>query len=229
MLPVYYCIFTFMMNIKTLALCFLAAFVFWLLNSLNKSGYSANISYPLTIKYNDSLYISTKALPKQVNVNMSSTGWDLLKYKLFSNTTPLVYEIKDPLKIYRLDNTSLLESLTILMQRSKLNFILADTTTLHFEPKHRKIIKLKVDSLGIDLQKNFVISSFINISPKEIFIEGPASFLKRYNETIYLKVPAKRLTTNFDDKIIIPLPQNALVKLSAEKALVSFEVVELLK
>jgi hypothetical protein len=229
MLSVYFGISTFMMKIKTLALCFLAAFVFWLLNSLNKSGYSANISYPLNIKYNDSLYIPTKPLPKQLNVNISSTGWDLLKYKLFSNATPLVYEIKNPLKIYRLDNTSLLESLTILMQRSKLNFILADTTTLHFEPKQRKIINLKVDSLGIDLQKNFVISSFINISPREIYIEGPASFLKRYNVTIYLKVPAKRLSTDFDDKITIPLPQNALVKLSAENALVSFEVAELLK
>lgn len=229
MLSVYFRILTFMMKIKTLALCFLAAFVFWLLNSLNKSGYSANISYPLNIKYNDSLYIPTKPLPKKLNVNISGIGWDLMKYKLFSNATPLVYEIKNPLKIYRLDNTSLLESLTILMQRSKLNFILADTTTLHFEPKHRKIINLKVDSLGIDLQKNFVISSFINISPRVIYIEGPASFLKRYNETIYLKVPAKRLSTDFDDKITIPLPQNALVKLSAERALVSFEVAELLK
>lgn len=224
-----YCLLTLKMNIRTLVLCFLAAFVFWLLNSLNKSGYSAKISYPLTIKYNDSLYISTKPLPKQLNISMSSTGWDLLKYNLFSNATPLVYEIENPLKISRLDNTSLLESLTNLLQRPKLNYIVADTTTLHFERRQKKTVKLKIDSLGIDLQKNFVVSSLINIAPAEVVLEGPESVLKDYNDTVYLKVPAKRLATNFDDKIKIMLPQNALVKSSAEKALVSFEVAELLK
>lgn len=217
------------MNLRTLVLCFLAAFVFWLLNSLNKSGYSAKISYPLTIKYNDSLYISTRPLPKQLNVSLSSTGWDLLKYNLFSNATPLVYEIENPLKISRLDNTSLLESLTNLLQRPKLNYILADTTTLHFERRQKKTIQLKVDSLGIDLQKNFVVSSLINISPNEIVLEGPESVLKAYENVIYLKVPAKRLATNFDDKIMITLPQSAFVKANTEKALVSFEVAELLK
>lgn len=39
---------------------------------------------------------------------MSSTGWDLLNYNLFSNAIPIVYEIENPLKITRLDNTSLL-------------------------------------------------------------------------------------------------------------------------
>ncbi|WP_064198397.1 MULTISPECIES: hypothetical protein [Emticicia] len=217
------------MNLRTLVLCFLAAFVIWLLNSLNKSGYSAKINYPLTIKYNDSLYISTKPLPKQLNVSMSSTGWDLLKYNLFSNATPLVYEIDNPLKINRLDNASLLESLTNLLQRPKLNYILADTTTLHFERRQKKTVKLKVDSLGIDLQKNFVVSSLINISPNEIVLDGPESALKEYEKVIYLKVPAKRLATNFDDKVIIALPPNTFVKSNVEKVLVSFEVAELLK
>lgn len=217
------------MNLRTLVLCFLAAFVIWLLNSLNKSGYSAKIQYPLTIKYNDSLYISTKPLPQQLNVSMSSTGWDLLKYNLFSNATPLVYEIENPLKVSRLDNNSLLESLTNLLQRPKLNYILADTTTLHFERRQKKTIRLKVDSLGIDLQKNFVVSSLINISPNEIVLDGPESVLKEYEKVIYLKVPVKRLATNFDDKITIALPPNSFVKSNVEKALVSFEVAELLK
>lgn len=217
------------MNLKTLVLCFLAASVFWLLNSLNKSGYSAKIQYPLIVKFNDSLYISTKPLPTQLDVSMSSTGWDLLKYRLFSNVTPLVYEINNPLKISRLDNVSLLESLTNLLQRPKLNYIVADTTTLHFERKQKKTFKLKVDSLSIDLQKNFVVSSLINISPAEITLEGPESVLKKCDDTIYLKVPAKRLGTNFDNKITIPLPQNAFIKSNAEKAWVSFEVAELLK
>ncbi|WP_238808334.1 hypothetical protein [Emticicia aquatica] len=217
------------MNLKTLILCFLTAFVFWLLNSLNKSGYTTKINYPLVIKYDDSLYISTKPLPKKISVSLSSTGWDLLKQRLSSNVNPVVYEVHNPLIISRLDNSLLVESLVSVLKKSKLNYIISDTTTLHFEKRYRKKVTLKVDSLAIDLQKNFVVASLINIAPSEIILEGPESVLKNYDDTIFIKVPAKRLGTNFDDKISIPLPQNGLVKSTTEKVLVSFEVAELLK
>ena len=93
------------MNLRTLVLCFLTAFVFWLLNALNKSGYSTKINYPLEIKYNDSLYIATTPLPKQITVSLSSTGWNLLKDNLSLNVPPLVYEIHNPLVVNGLDNS----------------------------------------------------------------------------------------------------------------------------
>ena len=217
------------MNFKTLVLCFLTAAVFWLLNSLNKPGYSTHIDYPLEIKYNDSLYISTKPLPKKLSINLSSTGWELLKYTLSSNITPIVYEIHNPLKISRLDSSFLLESLTTTLKKSKLNYVVADTTILNFERKQSKKILLKVDSLGINLEKNFVVSSLINIAPTTVMVEGPESIINEYPDTILLKVPSKKLAINFDDKISINLPKNSLVKVNTEKILVSFEVAELLK
>jgi hypothetical protein len=219
----------FKMNFKTLVLCFLTASVFWLLNSLNKPGYSTHIDYPLEIKYNDSLYISTKPLPKKLSINLSSTGWELLKYTLSSNITPLVYEINNPLNINRLDKTMLLESLTSLLKKSKLNYVIADTSTLHFERKQSKKVFVKVDSLGINLEKNFVVASLINISPNTIILEGPESQIKGYTDTILLKIPSKKLAINFDEKVSINLPKNSLIKTNTDKVLVSFEVAELLK
>jgi hypothetical protein len=219
----------FKMNFKTLVLCFLTASVFWLLNSLNKPGYSTHIDYPLEIKYNDSLYISTNPLPKRLSINLSSTGWELLKYTLSSNITPLVYEINNPLNINRLDKTMLLESLTSLLKKSKLNYVIADTSTLHFERKQSKKVFVKVDSLGINLEKNFVVASLINISPNTIIIEGPESQIKDYTDTILLKIPSKKLAINFDEKVSINLQKNSLVKANTDKILVSFEVAELLK
>ena len=216
------------MNLRTLVLCFLTAFVFWLLNSLNKSGYSTKINYPLEIKYNDSLYIPTIPLPKQILVSLSSTGWNLLKNNLLLNVSPLVYEITNPLTITRLDNEFLIETLSIKLKNTKVNYVVIDTMTLSFERKVKKIITLKVDSLGIDLQKDFVVSSLINLSPSQIMVEGPESVLKTYPDTFFIKVPAKSLATNFDDKVSIILPKNTNVKANAEKTLVSFEVAELL-
>jgi hypothetical protein len=219
----------FKMNFKTLVLCFLTASVFWLLNSLNKPGYSTHIDYPLEIKYNDSLYISTKPLPKKLSINLSSTGWELLKYTLSSNISPIVYEINNPLNVNRLDKTMLLESLTSLLKKSKLNYVIADTSTLHFERKQSKKVFVKVDSLGINLEKNFVVASLINISPNTIIIEGPESQIKDYTDTILLKIPSKKLAINFDEKVSINLQKNSLVKANTDKILVSFEVAELLK
>ena len=217
------------MNFKTLVLCFLTASVFWLFNSLNKPGYSTHIDYPLEIKYDDSLYISTTPLPQKLSINLSSTGWELLKYTLLSNITPIVYEIHNPLKVNRLDNDFLLESLTLNLKKSKLNYVIADTTILNFERKQTKKIVLKVDSLGINLEKNFVVSSLINISPSTVLVEGPASIINEYPDTILLKIPSKKLAINFDDRVSINLPKNSLVKVNTEKILVSFEVAELLK
>ena len=217
------------MNLRTLFLCFLTAFVFWLLNSLNKAGYSTKINYPLEIKYDDSVYIATTPLPKQIAVSVSSTGWDLLKDNLSLNVSPLVYEVANPLIVKRLDNVFLMEILSAKLKNTKVNYIVADTMTLTFEKKLTKKITIKVDSLGIDLHKNFVVSSLINLSPSQIIIEGPESVLKNYPDTFFVKIPAKNLATNFDDKVSIVLQKNAYIKANTEKTLVSFEVAELLK
>jgi hypothetical protein len=217
------------MNIRILVLCFLAAFIFWLLNSLNKSGYSTKLNYPLEIQYNDSLYIATSPLPKQIAVNLSSTGWDLLKGNFSLNVSPLVYEIANPLTISRLDNAYLMEALSAKLKNAKINYVVADTMSLSFEKKITRKITLKVDSIGIDLQKNFVVASLINLSPSQITLEGPASVLKNYQDTFFIKIPAKNLATNFDDKVSINLPKHDYIKTNADKTLVSFEVAELLK
>lgn len=217
------------MNFKTLILCFLAAAIFWLLNALNKTGYTTKINYPLEIKYNDSLYIPISPLPKTIGVSLSSTGWNLLKDNLSFNVSPLEYELENPISERQLSTTVLLEKLSARLKDSKINYIVTDTIALNFERKYTKRVALKVDSLGVDLEKNFVIASLINVTPAEVIIEGPSSVLKNYKDTFFLKIPAKNLAINFDDKIAIPFTKKPLVKISAEKATVSFEVAELLK
>ncbi len=217
------------MNFKTLVLCFIAASVYWLLNALNKSGYKTRINYPIEIKYNDSLYIPVRPLPKTIKVSLSSTGWNLLKDNLFWNVSPLEYEIINPVGEKQLSTAVLTEKLLQKLHNSKVDFINTDTIILNFEKKYRKKVTLKVDSLGVDLEKNYVIASLINITPAEVIIEGPASALSELKDTFYLKIPAKNLAVNYDDKIRIPFPKNPLLKASSERAAVSFEVAELLK
>ncbi|MBA4853136.1 hypothetical protein [Emticicia sp. BO119] len=217
------------MNFKTLILCFLAAGIFWLLNALNKPGYTTKINYPIEVIYDDSRYMPVTPLPKTIKVSLSSTGWNLLKDNFSFNASPLLYEVENPDSEKQLSTTVLIEKLSAKLKDSKINYIVADTFALNFERKYIRKITLKVDSLGVDLEKNFVIASLINVTPSELIIEGPASALKEYQDTFYLKIPAKNLAVNFDDQIAIPFPKNPLVKISAERVSVSFEVAELLK
>lgn len=217
------------MNFKTLILCFLAAAVFWLLNALNKTGYSTKINYPIEVIYDDSRYIPVSPLPKTIKVDLSSTGWNLLKNNFSFNISPLLYEVGNPMAEKQLSTKVLMEKLSAKLKDSRINEINADTLAINFERLYKKKVILKVDSLNVDLEKNFVISSLINVIPSEVIVEGPASELKEYPGILYLKVPVKNLAVNFDDKMAIPLPKKPLVKISAEQAAISFEVAELLK
>lgn len=216
------------MKIRTLIFCFLAATVFWLMNALNKSGHTTTINYPIEFLYNEAQYIPITPLPKQIKVNISSTGWDLLKNNFSFDTSPIQYKIENPLSVRQINTTSLKELISAKLTRGKLNFIESDTLFLNFDKRIIRKVAIKVDSAGIDLDKKYVVASLINITPNEVALEGPESLLKTYPNEIILKIPAKRLATNFDDKLLLEIPQNNLIKANTKQAKISFEVAELL-
>lgn len=216
------------MKIRTLIFCFLAATVFWLMNALNKSGHTTTINYPIEFLYNEAQYIPITPLPKQIKVNISSTGWDLLKNNFSFDTSPIQYKIENPLSVRQINTTSLKELISAKLTRGKLNFIESDTLFLNFDKKIIRKVAIKVDSANIDLDKKFVVASLINITPNEVVLEGPESLLKTYPNEILLKIPTKRLATNFDDKLLLEIPQNNLIKANTKQVKISFEVAELL-
>ena len=78
-------------------------------------------------------------------------------------------------------------------KNAKVNDIETESLPLSFERKITKKIVLKIDSLGVDLQRNFVISSPINLSQNYLILEGAESVLKNYTDTIFIKIPAKKM------------------------------------
>ena len=214
---------------KAVAVSVLAAIVFWIMNALNKDGYSQKMSFPLQFSYNDSLYIPTQPLPEKISVNVSGSGWSLLRKAFTSDDTPIKYLVSKPLKTRFLNTGSLTDSLSEYIKDVKVNYVVADRFELEFDRKISKQFTIKVDSANIDLKDRFVISSLINVNPRIITLEGPETILSEMGSVIYLKIPTKRLQENYDDEVKLPLPQNALIKASKNRVAVSFEVSELLK
>lgn len=214
---------------KAIFICVLAAIIFWIMNALNKEGYSQKISFPLQFSYNDSLYIPTQPLPEKILVNVSGNGWNLLRKAFALDITPINYSISKPLKTRLLNTGSLTDSLSEYIKDVKINYVVADRFELEFDRKISKDFTVKIDSSNISLKDHYVITSLINVNPRKITLTGPESVLEEMGSMILVKIPTKRLQDNYDDEVVLILPKNSLIKSNKDRVTVSFEVAELLK
>nr|WP_044130737.1 hypothetical protein [Rudanella lutea] len=214
--------------IKLLA-CVLVAGLFWLLNALNKDGYSLNVEFPVRFVYNDSMYVPTSPLPKTVMVNVSGNGWNLLGHSWMPFRTPSVdYVVRSPLRESTLNTSAMTASLSEQIKNLRVNYVIADTLELGFEQRMTRTIHLVPDSLHLDMAPRFVVTSLINIRPETITVEGPRRLIQGLSDTLLVRIPGKRIADNYDEEVPINHFRHPLLKASANRVSVSFEVGELL-
>ncbi|AQG82175.1 hypothetical protein [Spirosoma montaniterrae] len=210
-------------------LCLGAAALFWLLNALNKSGYTLNVDYPIHFVYNESKFIPTTPLPRTVMVNVSSDGWGLLRHSwLPFRTEPVDYVVKDPIQASVINTASLAATLAEQAKKLRVNYVVADTLEMHFERRMTRTIRLIPDSIHINLSPRFVVSSQINLTPRTIEIEGPERLVRGLSDTLLIRIPGKRISDNYDNELPVNQFKHPLLRASADKVSVSFEVGELL-
>lgn len=212
---------------KVASLCLVGALLFWLLNALNKDDYTTKLSYPLQIEYDDSLYVPTTPLPRQIQANISGNGWDLLWRTLAFGNRPVQYPIINPLRARYLSTSSLTDLLSEQLKESHVNYVIADTLDLRFERRVVKKVRLIADTSAVRFPAHFVISTAINVIPAMVTVEGPESAMRDYPDTVRIPMP-RRINGDFDEVLPIPLPKKKNVKASAEQVTISFEIAELL-
>ena len=213
---------------KALA-CVAIAVLFWVMNALNRDSYSLNVEFPLRFVYNDSLFIPTKPLPRTVTANVSGDGWGLLGHSwLPFRTEPVSYEIDDPLRASVISTASLAALLAEQTKNLRVNYVIADTLALGFERRLTKTIRLVADSTHINMAPRMVISSVINLTPATIQVEGPERLVKGFADTLVVRIPGKRISIDYDDELPINNYRHPLIRSTASRVTVSFEVAELL-
>lgn len=210
-------------------LCLGAAALFWLLSALNKPGYTLNVEYPIRFVYNDSLFIPTSPLPRTVRVNVSSDGWELLRHSWSPfRAEPINYVVAHPLQASIINTASLAAALAEHVKKLHVNYVVADTLDMHFDRRLTKTVRLVADSLHINLVPPFVVSSIINLTPRTIQITGPAQLVRGLPDTLLVKIPRKRIADNYDEELPLNQLRHPLLRTSADRVAVSFEVGELL-
>lgn len=212
-------------NIRIIALSIVVAGTFWFLNALNGS-YSTTFRYPIKFIYDTDKYIAVKKLPEDVLINVSGVGWNLFRINLGINTKPVVFRLEKPSETKKLPGSTLLGTITDQLAEFDVNFVLTDTFSIQIDNKVKRVYALNIDSLNINLDNNYWISSPITFSPDSVKLIGPESILDLYEDVITVKVPQQGIDENYQEDIAIDVVNNNLISRDPPTVQVNFAVEE---
>ncbi len=209
-------------NWTALALCVIAACVFWIFNALNKN-YSTNLSLPLLVAYDQSRYAPAEVLPAKLTVNVSGNGWELLR-KSLDQQTPIAIPIERPTDIRRIPGASLAPQVMSQLGPLQLNFVVLDTLRLSIQEKATRRLSLKVDLKNISFRKNMGRISDVTLIPDSLELEGPASYLAALPDTLTLTVPRRLIGARYRETLEIQLEKSDFIRRNPPVVEVMFEV-----
>ena len=208
-------------NWKAVFLCFLTAIVFWLFNAFNKN-YATNVKFPLHFEYNHEFFVSVKALPSQVSINVTGNGWDLFRNHLGLKIPELSITLERPLEIKKIVGASLPPVFSPQVGKLHINYIVTDTLRIQLDEKDAHRFKVVIDLKSISFREGFGRTSPIVILPDSVELEGPKSTLHEM-DSILISPSVSRLDQNFNEDIEVPLEEHS-IKRNPPLVKVMFEV-----
>lgn len=207
--------------------CLGTASLFWLLNSMGKV-YQYPIRIPVTFQYGSEKVISIASLPKNLEVMVTGTGWNLARIMLDWEKKPMRIHIKKPLETQYLIPQNWQPKLAGMFPSIKVESVLGDTIFCRFDRIEKRMVGLYVDLKDIKLKPGFQISSPIILTPRFIEFEGAASLVSQLPHMLPLKIDASNINQSFDQNIPVDFseeyPRNELLTYSQEAINVKFSV-----
>ena len=213
---------------KILLYCFVVGFFIWLFNALNNRS-DATILYPIDFKYedNDELFV-VDAPPKEIDISINGTGWNLLRNLLKLNIKSAEYNINKPTQTKFLISNSLIPNISESLEGVSLNYVVTDSIFFNIEMKSNKNLSVKVDSSKILFKNNFERVSNIYLSHNQIKVEGPQSYIKSLDDNYTIVLENQNIDSDFSDEIKIE-GLNDYLTIHPDRINVSFEVAEFVK
>jgi len=210
-------------NWKAVALCLLAAAVFWLFNALNHT-YSTNIRFPMTFEFDQRKYAAALPLPKDILINVNGNGWDLFRKHFGIRVPTLVIPLERPTETRRIPGNTLPVLLMPQMGGLNINFIVMDTIRLKIENRMSKKFKIIPDDSGLTFKLDKARISPIVVLPDTVELNGPESLLTGLPDTLALALDGQRINEDFREQVEVDLPGQEFVKRDPPVVEVRFEV-----
>ena len=215
-------------NWKAVALCFLAATVFWFFSAINKE-YSTNVRFPLHFEFNNEKFIAATDLPKEVKINVKGNGWDLLRNGSYGLKRPsLVIPLERPADVKKIVGNTLPPLLAGQLGKLQINYVVTDTLFLQIETKDIHKYKATFDQTSISFKEGFGRISPIVILPDSVHLEGPKSHLHNLSDSVILRYSGKKVSDNFRESMEV-ITNDDKIKRDPPVVEVMFEVGQVMR
>jgi hypothetical protein len=210
-------------NWKAVTLCFVAALVFWLFNAFNKN-YATNVRFPLRFEYNRDLFVPVKALPHQININVSGNGWDLFRDHLGWKLPELSIPLEHPVEVKKIVAASLPPMLQHQLGKLHINYLVTDTLRLQLDEKDFHRFKVAVQLMDFTFKEGYGRISPIVVLPDSVTLEGPKGVLHAMPDSISVSISGRQIDQNFNDDVEVILTDAENIKRNPPLVKVMFEV-----
>lgn len=210
-------------NWKAVVLCILAATVFWCFNALSKR-YSTALRFPIEFDYDRESYIPVRPLPKEVRMNVTSVGWNLLRRSTGVRVTPLVVSLDRPSEVKNIVASTLTGILANQLGGFEINFVLTDTLHVAIEPKGTRRVRVEADVADILFRKEYGLTGPVSIIPDTVRLEGPLNLLRALPDPILVKVDQRDIDEDFSEPVALRFLNDELIHRDPETVNIAFRV-----
>jgi len=209
-------------NWKAVALCIIAATVFWFFNALNKN-YSTNLNFPVTFDYDQEHYMAVRSLPEHVRMNVTGSGWDLFRRSMGFKVPPLVVPLEKPADVRKIVGTTLPAIFAGQLERLKINFIITDTVRIHIEEKIKRKFTVAIDSVEQYIHPDYGLVNAPKLEPDTLWLEGPKDVVTKLPASLSLALP-ENIRKDFNEEVELALDQNFVLAEQPQKIRVNLAV-----
>lgn len=211
-------------NLKVVVYCILTAATFWLFSALNKE-YDTSVRYPVVWDFDIDNYIVVEELPEDIQMNVSGLGWNLLRANSGVGLTPITLHLTDPTTTKRISGNYFANQVAEALEQLQLNYIIEDSLLFNIDHKIAQSFPIYIDSVNIDLEEGYRITSEIVYDTELIEIEGPKEALEEMpKDTFWVFVIETNIDSDFSREVPFQLEYPDLMLAKPQTIKVTFEV-----
>lgn len=206
-------------RVVTFLFCLLASAFFWVMMSLSKE-YIIEINFPVQYINFPIDRIVANRLPETIDIEMRSTGFNLLVYKINRKRDTITVDAKDskhlPSKnnFYILPNARIDKIATQFENDIKIMKVYPDTIFLNYNRKKSKKVSIRTN-IKLSFDNLYQQTDSIKLSPAFITVSGASELVDKitFVETKPVKLKKLSDTTTFELRIV-KSPNLKLLELS---------------
>lgn len=183
-----------------MALCILAASVFWLFSALNED-HSSTLEIPLGFETDEASFIPVGKNPRMVTVRVEGKGWELLGKQLNWRKDQLIVPINNPVMQPYIITRTLEQPVRDNIGSLRLVQFISDTLFLHFENRITRSLSVSANLSDVQFKKGYAILDSVKINPARIKITGPSSEMNQVSDPVILSVTQRKFSGKFQQSI----------------------------